>query len=99
MGGAEVTRQRNAVAVDLRGAVADAWEILANIGGNRGHPGSCALRALANVQKGRVGTSLARYWRCGAVLYIIYLSLCRIQLEAYSISTGNRVPFTRTLYD
>jgi hypothetical protein len=47
--------------MDLRGAVADAWEILANIGGNRSHPGSCALRALANVQRGRVGTSLARY--------------------------------------
>jgi hypothetical protein len=26
--------------MDLSGAVGDAWEILANIGGNRGHPGS-----------------------------------------------------------
>jgi hypothetical protein len=32
-------------------------EILADIGGKRGHPGSCALEALANVQEGCVGTS------------------------------------------
>jgi hypothetical protein len=53
--------------MDLRCAVGDAWEILANIGGNRGHAGSCALKALPNVQKGPVGTSGARYWRCVAI--------------------------------
>jgi hypothetical protein len=50
--------------MDLRGAVNDAWEILTDVGGSRGHPGSCALEALADVQEGRVGTSGTRYWRC-----------------------------------
>jgi hypothetical protein len=31
--------------MDLGGGVGDAWEILANVGGNRGQPGSCALKA------------------------------------------------------
>jgi hypothetical protein len=50
--------------MDLSGTVGDAWEILANVGGQRGHPGSCALKAQPDVQEGRVWTSLARYYRC-----------------------------------
>jgi hypothetical protein len=49
--------------MDLSGTVGDAWEILANIGGERGHPGSCALIALPDVQEGHVWTSWARYYR------------------------------------
>jgi hypothetical protein len=45
--------------MDLGGGVGDAWEILANVGGNRGQPGSCAL-ALPYVQAGPVGTSVTR---------------------------------------
>jgi hypothetical protein len=51
--------------MDLSGTVGDAWEILANVGGERGHPGSCALKALPDVQEGHVWTSLARYYRRG----------------------------------
>jgi hypothetical protein len=29
----------------LSGAIGDAWEILANVVGKRGYPGSCALKA------------------------------------------------------
>jgi hypothetical protein len=29
------------------------WEVLANIGGNRGYLGSCALEALPNIRGGR----------------------------------------------
>jgi hypothetical protein len=49
--------------MDLSGTVGDAWEILANVGGERGHPGSCALKALPDVQEGHVWTSLARYYK------------------------------------
>jgi hypothetical protein len=42
--------------MDLGGGV-DAWEILAN-GGNRGQPGSCALKALPYVQAGTLGRAL-----------------------------------------
>jgi hypothetical protein len=44
--------------MDLGCVVGDAWELLANIRGNRCYPGSCALKALPNVQEGHVGTSL-----------------------------------------
>jgi hypothetical protein len=44
----------------LGGAVSDAWEVLANIGGNRGYLGSCALEALPNVQGRRDRMSGAR---------------------------------------
>jgi hypothetical protein len=37
--------------MDLGCLVGDAWEVLANIRGNRGYPGSCALKALPNVQE------------------------------------------------
>jgi hypothetical protein len=42
-----------------------AMPVLANIGGNRGHP-VLRLEALANVQEGRAGTS-GWYWWCFAV--------------------------------
>jgi hypothetical protein len=32
--------------------VGDAWEILANVEGKRDHPGSCALKALPDIQEG-----------------------------------------------
>jgi hypothetical protein len=32
------------------GAVSDAWEVLANIGGNSGYLGSCTLEALPHIQ-------------------------------------------------
>jgi hypothetical protein len=51
--------------MDLSGTVGDAREILANVGGERGHPGSCALKALPDLQEGHVWTSLARYYRRG----------------------------------
>jgi hypothetical protein len=51
--------------MDLSGTVGDAWEILANIGRERGHPGSRALKALPDVQEGHVWTSLARYGTIG----------------------------------
>jgi hypothetical protein len=35
------------------------------VGGERGHPGSRALKALPDVQEGHVWTSLARYYRRG----------------------------------
>ena len=73
--------------MDLRGVVADAWEILANIGGNRGHPGSCALKALANVPKVRVVTSLARYWRCGCCV-IRGGQCCLGEVTAYVLMTS-----------
>jgi hypothetical protein len=47
--------------MDLSRTVSDAWEILANVGGKRGHPGSRALKALPDVQEGHAGTSWARY--------------------------------------
>jgi hypothetical protein len=40
----------------LSGAIGDAWEILANVVGKRGYPGSCALKA-PPIQDGHVGTS------------------------------------------
>jgi hypothetical protein len=51
--------------MDLCGTAGDAWEILANIGGKPGHPGSCALKALPDVQEGYVGMSWACYCRRG----------------------------------
>jgi hypothetical protein len=51
--------------MNLSGTVGDAWEILANLGGKRDHPGSCALKALLDVQEGHVGKSWARYYRRG----------------------------------
>jgi hypothetical protein len=51
--------------MDLSGTVGDGWEILANVGGERDHPGSCALKVLPDVQEGHVWTSLARYYRRG----------------------------------
>jgi hypothetical protein len=51
--------------MDVSGTVGDAWEIMGNIGGERGRPGSCAVRALPDVQQGHVWTSLARYYRRG----------------------------------
>jgi hypothetical protein len=51
--------------MDFSGAVGDACEVLANIGGKRGNPGSCALKALPNIQEGHVGTSWVRYCRSG----------------------------------
>jgi hypothetical protein len=36
--------------MDLSGTAGDAWEILANVGGKHGHHGSCALKALPDVQ-------------------------------------------------
>jgi hypothetical protein len=47
------------------GSVSDAWEVLANIGGNRGYLASCALEALPNVQGGRDRMSGARSCRNG----------------------------------
>jgi hypothetical protein len=43
--------------MDLSGTVGDASEIMANVGGERGHPGSYALKALPHVQEGHVWTS------------------------------------------
>jgi hypothetical protein len=51
--------------MDLGSAVGDAWEVLANIGGKRGYPGSCALKALPYVQEGHVETSGVRHCRNG----------------------------------
>jgi hypothetical protein len=54
--------------MDLGCVVSDAWEVLADIRGNRGYPGSYALEALSNVQEEHIGTSGARYCRkllCG----------------------------------
>jgi hypothetical protein len=45
----------------LGGAVGGAREILANVVGKRGQPGSCALEALPNVQEGHVGTGWDRF--------------------------------------
>jgi hypothetical protein len=45
--------------------MSDAWEVLANIGGNRGYLGSCVLKVLPNVQGGRYRTSRARIYRNG----------------------------------
>jgi hypothetical protein len=50
------------------GTVGDAREILANVGGKRGHPDSCALKALPNIQQGHVWTSRARYYRRGCCI-------------------------------
>jgi hypothetical protein len=44
----------------LSATVGDALEILANVVGKRGHPGSCALKALPNIQEGRCGKSWDR---------------------------------------
>jgi hypothetical protein len=44
----------------LGGAVGGAREILTNVVGKRGHPGSCALEALPNVQEGHVVTGWDR---------------------------------------
>jgi hypothetical protein len=49
----------------LGGAVSDAREILVNVVGNRGHPGSCALETLPNDHEGHVGTGWDRYCRYG----------------------------------
>jgi hypothetical protein len=49
----------------LSGTVGDAWEFLANVEGERGHPGPCALKALPDFQEWHVGTSWARYYRRG----------------------------------
>jgi hypothetical protein len=43
--------------MDLGCVVGDAWEVLANIRGNLGYPGLCALEALPNVQEMHIGTS------------------------------------------
>jgi hypothetical protein len=51
--------------MDLSRTAGDAWEILANVGGKRGHPGSCALKALPDVQEGHAWTCWARYYRRG----------------------------------
>jgi hypothetical protein len=51
--------------MDLSGTVGDAWEILAKIGGEWGHPGSRALKALPDVHEGHVWTSWARNYRRG----------------------------------
>ena len=55
--------------MDLSGAVG-ARKIPANVGGKRGHPGSCASKALLNVQEEHVGTSWARCCR-GAVWSVV----------------------------
>jgi hypothetical protein len=49
--------------MDLDCVVGDAWEVLADIRGNRGYPGSCALKALPNVQEEHVRTGGARCYR------------------------------------
>jgi hypothetical protein len=51
--------------MDLSGTVGDAWELLANVGGECGHSGSCALKALPDMQEGHVWMSWARYYRRG----------------------------------
>jgi hypothetical protein len=43
--------------MDFGCVVSDAWELLVKIRGNRGYPGSCALKALPNVQEEHVRTS------------------------------------------
>jgi hypothetical protein len=48
----------------LSGAIGDAWEILANVVGKRGYPGSCALKA-ADPGWARRDNG-ARYWWCCA---------------------------------
>jgi hypothetical protein len=45
--------------MDLSGTVGDAWEILASVGGERGHPGSCAL----NLDE--LGSLLSAWLLCG----------------------------------
>jgi hypothetical protein len=56
--------------MELSGTVGDAREILANVGGKRGHPGSCALKALPNVKGGarwdELGSLLSAWLLCGA---------------------------------
>jgi hypothetical protein len=44
--------------MDLGGGVGDAWEILANVGGNRGQPGSCALKRCRMSRRGTLGRAL-----------------------------------------
>jgi hypothetical protein len=73
---------------DLGCVVGDAWEVLANVRGNRGYPGSCALKALPNVQEKHVGTSTrARCCRNGFCV-VSSIHCCIGEVTADVLMTG-----------
>jgi hypothetical protein len=52
-------------------AVSDAWEVLANIGGNCVYPRPCALKALPYIQEAHIGTSRALCCRNGCCVGVV----------------------------